>query len=101
MTRCPEASAGLTHSLPHCSSGRFGIPPEVFTSFDYHVHVPSGGIPKDGPSAGVAMLTALASLMTGRKVRSELAMTGELTLRGKVLPVGGVKEKVLAARRRT
>jgi hypothetical protein len=94
-----KESVEAAMSLLRSRSERFGIPPEVFTSFDYHVHVPSGGIPKDGPSAGVTMLTALASLMTGRKVRSELAMTGELTLRGKVLPVGGVKEKVLAARR--
>jgi ATP-dependent Lon protease len=94
-----KESVEAAMSLLRSRAERFGIPPEVFTSFDYHVHVPSGGIPKDGPSAGVTMLTALASLMTGRKVRSELAMTGELTLRGKVLPVGGVKEKVLAARR--
>jgi ATP-dependent Lon protease len=75
------------------------IDPKVFGRSDLHLHVPAGGVPKDGPSAGIAMVTSLASLLTGREVRPEVAMTGEITLRGKVLPVGGIKEKILAAKR--
>jgi ATP-dependent Lon protease len=78
---------------------RFGIDPKEFADNEFHLHMPAGGIPKDGPSAGVVLTTALVSLLTGRPVRPELAMTGEITLRGKVMPVGGIKEKVLAARR--
>jgi ATP-dependent Lon protease len=76
-----------------------GIDPALFEKSDVHIHVPAGATPKDGPSAGVAMFLALASLVTGRAVRSDTAMTGEISLRGLVLPIGGVKEKVLAALR--
>jgi ATP-dependent Lon protease len=81
------------------SQGALGFGPEAFEGADVHVHVPQGAVPKDGPSAGVAMVTALASLLSGRSAAPDVAMTGEITLRGKVLPVGGIKEKVLAAKR--
>ena len=75
------------------------IDPSVFSKYNVHIHVPEGATPKDGPSAGVTMLTSLVSLFTQRRVKKSLAMSGEITLRGKVLPVGGIKEKILAAKR--
>jgi ATP-dependent Lon protease len=92
-----SAQAALTLVKSRASS--LGIDAAAFERSDVHVHVPAGAIPKDGPSAGVAMFIALASLFTDRKVRTDTAMTGEISLRGLVLPVGGIKEKVLAAMR--
>ncbi len=92
-------SAQAAHSYVRAHADELGIPYDAFRYWDLHVHVPAGAIPKDGPSAGTGMLTALTSIFTQRRVRHDTAMTGEITLRGLVLPVGGVKEKVLAARR--
>jgi len=92
-----SASTALSYLKAH--SKEYGIAPEKFDEYNIHIHVPEGAVPKDGPSAGITMLTSLASAFTGRKVKPYFAMTGEITLRGQVLPVGGIKEKVLAAKR--
>jgi ATP-dependent Lon protease len=92
-------SAEAARSWIQSHAGELGLSTEALGKLDLHVHVPQGAVPKDGPSAGVAMVTSLASLLTGRSAASDVAMTGEITLRGKVLPVGGIKEKVLAAKR--
>ncbi|MES2688765.1 MAG: endopeptidase La [Bacteroidota bacterium] len=92
-----SAITALTYLKAHATELK--IDPKVFDKYDVHIHVPAGAVPKDGPSAGVTILTSLASLFTQRKVKAQLAMTGEITLRGKVLPIGGVKEKILAAKR--
>ena len=92
-----SATTALTYLQANCK--KIGVEPELFKTKSIHVHVPEGAVPKDGPSAGITMLTALSSAFSGRKVKPYLAMTGEITLRGQVLPVGGIKEKILAAKR--
>ena len=94
-----KESAEIALSYVRSHAEQLGLPAGAFTGKRFHVHVPAGAVPKDGPSAGVTMTTALTSLLTGRSVRSTVGMTGEVTLQGKVLPIGGVKQKVLAAHR--
>ena len=94
-----KESVGVARSYIRAAADELGIDGDAFTEVDLHVHVPHGSIPKDGPSAGITMVTAMTSLLTGLKVDPTIAMTGEITLRGAVLAVGGVKEKVLAAHR--
>lgn len=94
-----KESATIAMEFIKANAEDYGINPDVFSKYNVHIHVPEGATPKDGPSAGVTMLTSLVSLFTQKKVKKSLAMTGEITLRGKVLPVGGIKEKILAAKR--
>ncbi len=94
-----KESATISLEYIKSNSKKLGLSDFPFGKYNFHIHVPEGATPKDGPSAGIAMMTSLVSLMTQKKVRSKLAMTGEITLRGKVLPVGGIKEKILAAKR--
>jgi ATP-dependent Lon protease len=94
-----KESAMLAMSYLKAHAEELNIPEEAFKYWDLHIHVPKGAVPKDGPSAGVSIFSAIASIFTQRKVKGTLAMTGEITLRGLVLPVGGIKEKVLAAKR--
>ena len=94
-----QESAKIAYSFARSRAEELGIDPAFYDEYDIHLHVPAGAVPKDGPSAGVTMATALASLLTGRTAKSNVAMTGELTLSGQVLPVGGIKDKVLAAHR--
>jgi ATP-dependent Lon protease len=94
-----KESATIALEYIKSNASELGIDPDVFGKYNVHIHVPEGATPKDGPSAGITMLTSLVSLFTQRKVKKSLAMTGEITLRGKVLPVGGIKEKILAAKR--
>ena len=92
-----SAQAALSYARVHAA--QFNIDQTKFTAYDLHIHVPAGAVPKDGPSAGITLLSSMLSTFTGRAVNASFAMTGELNLRGEVMPIGGVKEKVLAAKR--
>ena len=92
-----KESVQAAQSFVHSNASKFGISPSLFEKHDIHVHVPEGATPKDGPSAGIAMFTSIVSAFTGISVKNDIAMTGEITLRGRVLPIGGLKEKLLAA----
>jgi ATP-dependent Lon protease len=94
-----KESAMTALSYLKSKAEKFGIDYRVFDQYDLHIHVPAGAVPKDGPSAGITILTAMASIYSQRKVKAKIGMTGEITLRGKVMPVGGIKEKILAAKR--
>ena len=94
-----KESAVIALEFLKAHSNWLNLEQEVFDKYNVHIHVPEGATPKDGPSAGITMLTSLASLFTQKRVKTNLAMTGEITLRGEVLPVGGIKEKILAAKR--
>ncbi|HQQ68682.1 MAG TPA: magnesium chelatase domain-containing protein, partial [Candidatus Cloacimonadota bacterium] len=94
-----KESARIALSYLKANHARYHLDPKDFTQYDIHVHFPSGAVPKDGPSAGITLTTTLASLFMQAKVRHDIAMTGEVTLQGKVLPIGGLKEKILAAKR--
>ena len=94
-----KESATIAMEYIKANADLYGLKSEIFDTYNVHIHVPEGATPKDGPSAGITMLTSLVSLFTQKKIKKSLAMTGEITLRGKVLPVGGIKEKILAAKR--
>jgi ATP-dependent Lon protease len=94
-----KESATIAMEYSKANAETLGLSTDIFSKYNVHIHVPEGATPKDGPSAGITMLTSLVSLFTQRKVKKSIAMTGEITLRGKVLPVGGIKEKILAAKR--